>query len=139
MKTHLTKSAEETIKLAKEFALTLRGGELIELIGDLGAGKTTFVRGIAEVLGAKVKVKSPTFAIMNEYPVEHARIKKIIHLDFYRFENPSQMEALALGDYQKDDTIVLVEWPDIFGTPILTPTHKIQLSFIDENTREITL
>lgn len=139
MKTHTTKSAEETIKLAKEFARQLQGGELVELIGDLGTGKTTFVRGVAEALGAKVRVKSPTFTVMNEYPVEHARIKKIIHLDFYRFEDPAQLEAIALGDYQKNDTVVFVEWPDIFGTPILTPTHKIELSFIDENTREISM
>jgi len=138
MKTYITKSETETKQLASQFAKKLTGGELVELIGELGAGKTTFVRGVAEALGAKVKVKSPTFTLMNEYPVLNPTIKKIIHLDFYRFEDPSQLEAIALCDYQKANTVVFVEWPDIFGTSILTPTQKIAFNFIDEQTREIT-
>lgn len=132
-----TNSAEQTKKLAAKFAAELSGGELVELIGSLGSGKTTFVRGVMEALGSSVRVKSPTFTLMNEYPVKHQTIKRVIHLDFYRFEDPVQLEALALGDYQRADTVIFVEWPDIFGTPALTPTHKINFTFIDENTREI--
>ncbi|PIX62264.1 tRNA (adenosine(37)-N6)-threonylcarbamoyltransferase complex ATPase subunit type 1 TsaE [Candidatus Uhrbacteria bacterium CG_4_9_14_0_2_um_filter_41_50] len=137
--TYETHSEKETHELAARFAATLRGGELIELVGDLGSGKTTFVRGVAEALGCKVKVKSPTFTVMNEYPVDNDKIKKIVHADFYRFEDPAHLEALALGDYSDDDTVIFVEWPDIFGEGILTPTHTINFEFVDEITRKIEL
>jgi len=97
------------------------------------------VRGVAEALGCKVKVKSPTFTVMNEYPVDNDKIKKIVHADFYRFEDPAHLEALALGDYSDDDIVIFVEWPDIFGEGILTPTHTINFEFVDEITRKIEL
>lgn len=136
---HKTKSEEETKKLAVKFASTLQGGELVALEGDLGAGKTAFVRGVVEALGSKSKVKSPTFTLMNEYRIDHPKIKKIVHLDFYRFQNPVQLEALALGDYSREDTVVFVEWPDIFGMYAVTATHKIKFTMLEENEREIEL
>ena len=139
MSEHITESEQSTKKLAAEFAKKLKGGEMVELIGELGSGKTTFVRGVVEALGSKARVKSPTFTIMNEYPVSKGKIKKVIHLDFYRFEDPSQLEALALQDYDKENTVVLMEWPDIFATAMFNPTHKIHFEFIDETTRQITL
>lgn len=139
MTTHITNNEEETRKLAATFASQLQGGELVELIGDLGSGKTTFVRGIAESFGAEVRVKSPTFTVMNEYPVNHSRIKRIIHIDFYRFQDPTQLEALALGDYRNVDTIIFIEWPDIFGTSAVTATDTIKFEFVDENTRRIEI
>ena len=136
---HKTNSEEETKKLAAKFAKSLNGGELIALEGDLGAGKTAFDQGVAEALGVKSKVKSPTFTLMNEYRVDHPKIKKIIHLDFYRFQNPVQLEALALGDYNKEDTVVFVEWPDIFGMYAVTANKTIKFNFVDEKTRAIDI
>lgn len=138
VKKQTTRSEEETHALAAEFAKQLKGGELVELIGDLGSGKTTFVRGIAKAIGSSARVKSPTFTIMNEYPVTgHRTIKRLAHLDLYRFKNPSQLEALALGDYQADDTVVFVEWPDAFGDSAFSPTRQVRFAFVDEQTREI--
>lgn len=134
---HISNSEQETMALAHEFSKQLKGGEIVALQGDLGSGKTTFVRGVARAFGSNVRVKSPTFTIMNEYPVAHNGIKKIIHADFYRFENPAQLEALALGDYSRSDTIVFVEWPDIFGDGILTPTYTVSFTHVNENTRKI--
>lgn len=139
MSEHITKSEQETKKLAAKFARKLKGGELIELVGEIGSGKTTFVRGVVEALGSKVRVKSPTFTLMNEYPIDTPKIKKILHLDFYRFQDPVQLEALALGDYQKSDTVIFVEWPDIFDSPAIVGTQKIFFEFLDENQRRIEL
>ncbi|MFH1766944.1 MAG: tRNA (adenosine(37)-N6)-threonylcarbamoyltransferase complex ATPase subunit type 1 TsaE [Patescibacteria group bacterium] len=137
MTEHTTKSVEETQRLAAQFAAQLKGGELIELVGDLGSGKTTFVRGVAEALGTKVRVKSPTFTVMNEYPVDGDKIKRIIHIDFYRFEDPTQLEALAMGDYQDEETVIFIEWPDKFESPAVTATRTISFEFVDEETRRI--
>ena len=133
-----THSEQETRALAKQFVETLHGGELIELVGDLGAGKTTFVRGVVEALGASVRVKSPTFTVMNEYPVagDHG-IKTIAHLDLYRFKTPDELEALELRDYQRPDTAIFVEWPNIFGESVFQDAKRVTFESIDESTRKI--
>ena len=109
MKTYVSSSFEETKKIAAEFAHKLKGGELIALVGDLGSGKTTFVRGMAEALGATAPVKSPTFTLMNIYTTADARVKRLVHLDFYRLG--SQSEAFGLEEERRPDTVVCVEWP----------------------------
>lgn len=139
MKTHRTNSEAETRALAALFARTLQGGELIELEGELGSGKTTFVRGVAEALGTKVRVKSPTFTVANEYPVSAGAIKRIVHLDLYRLTDVSELQGLALSDYQQPGTVMFIEWPNIFGTSPFTESRKVKFTFIDETTREIEL
>ena len=139
MKIHTTKSESETKKLAAKFAKKLKGGEVVELIGELGSGKTTFVRGAVEALGSKVRVKSPTFTILNEYPVEHQKIKMVAHLDLYRFDYAQQLEALALDDYQRPDVVLFIEWPEIIEQAPLEATHRIRFEIVDEDTRKITL
>ncbi len=138
MNTIITKSEEETLKVAKDFAETLKGGELVELEGELGAGKTTFVRGVARALGTTVRVKSPTFTVANEYPVEHQNIKKIVHLDLYRLTDPTQLQGLALEDYQQPDAVIFVEWPNIFGKSPFLNSRKVKIDVIDETTRQIS-
>ena len=139
MQEYVTASEEETKKLAADFASKLSGGEFVELIGDLGSGKTTFVRGAVEAMGSSARVKSPTFTVMNEYPVEGKTIKRVAHLDLYRFEDPVQLEALALEDYKRADTVVFIEWPDIFEKPMITAQHRIEFEFVDETTRKIRM
>ncbi len=111
---YTTNSAQETMAIAADFAMTLKGGEFISLIGDLGAGKTTFTRGLVEALGGSVRVKSPTFTVMNEYPVDSGNIKRVVHIDFYRFTDQSELEALSLEDERRPDTVILAEWPNVF-------------------------
>lgn len=138
MNTLITKSEEETLSVAREFSETLHGGELIELEGELGAGKTTFVRGVAKALGATARVKSPTFTVANEYPVEHQNIKKIVHLDLYRLTDQSQLQGLALEDYQQPNAVIFIEWPNIFGVSPFLNSRKVKIEVLDEMTRAIS-
>lgn len=110
MKTmHQTSTPEETKKVAADFARTLVGGETLALVGDLGSGKTTFVQGLAEALGSTVRVKSPTFTIMNVYPLSHATITQMVHIDFYRMSG--RREEFGLDEYKNPHTIIVEEWP----------------------------
>ena len=96
------KDEQETINFGKEFAKRLKGNEVICLLGDLGSGKTTFVKGLAEGLGIRegYQVRSPTFTIVNEYPTQRGRL---IHIDLYRVENFDVEQFVGEG-------IVVVEW-----------------------------
>ena len=136
---YVTLSAEQTKKIAADFAATLKGGEFVSLIGDLGAGKTTFVRGLVEALGGTVRVKSPTFTVMNEYPVDFGNIKRVVHIDFYRFNDPSELEALSLDDERRSDTVIVAEWPNAIDVA-WKETWKIIFELgADVDTREITI
>ncbi|MFZ2681794.1 MAG: tRNA (adenosine(37)-N6)-threonylcarbamoyltransferase complex ATPase subunit type 1 TsaE [Patescibacteria group bacterium] len=137
--TYTSKSAEDTQKIAADFAKTLKGGEFISLIGDLGAGKTTFTRGLVEALGGTVRVKSPTFTIMNEYPVDFGNIKRVVHIDFYRFSDTSELEALSLEDERRPDTVILAEWPDALFGYELKSNLLVRLYLITMNERKIEI
>ena len=100
-------SEEETAELAGRVADTLKGGETIVLDGDLGAGKTTFTKGLAAALGVKEEVTSPTFTIMNVY--EGGRLP-LCHLDMYRLENADEAEELGLFDTVPDNAVKVIEW-----------------------------
>ena len=109
----ITKSTKETKSWAKEVAQTIQGGEGIGLIGDLGAGKTTFSQGLAEGLGVTQNVNSPTYVIMKIYPIDNtnSKIKTLIHIDAYRLESAADLEAIgALEYFRRTDTVVLIEW-----------------------------
>ena len=131
----IARSLEETKQFAEILAKDLQGGEVILLQGDLGSGKTTFVRFVADVLGVTAKVKSPTFAVMNEYPASSEYVKRILHLDLYRFNDDAQVDALALEDELRPDTVVFVEWPDAVTSLPLEVTKTIHFN---ESTREIS-
>lgn len=100
----VTKSPEETVAFAKELASRIKPGTLILLSGELGAGKTRFVKGLAEGLGIKEDVSSPTFVIVNEY----SNGVKLFHVDLYRLDG-FPYEVLEL-DEMLDEGVVAVEW-----------------------------
>lgn len=109
MNIYISHSEEETQNIAKEIAKTLTEGDIITLNGDLGAGKTAFVRGIADYFGADAdEVTSPTFTLVNEYDGDI----KIYHFDVYRLENPSLDECDWMDDYLFGDGICLIEWAE---------------------------
>lgn len=138
--THTTHSREETQKVAAELASTLAGGEFISLIGDLGAGKTTFTQGLVAALGSTARVKSPTFTVMNEYPVVgHASIKRVIHCDLYRFSKVSELGALELDEYHRPDTIIIAEWPDILSDVEWKPDVTVTLEHAGGDDRTIII
>lgn len=135
---HTSHSPDETKKIAADFAKKLRGGEIITLEGELGAGKTTFVQGLADALGAEGPVRSPSFTIMNLYRIPSGPIREIVHLDCYRLKHPEEIRNLGLEDWLgKKDTVVLIEWPDTVPTIIWKPTHLLRFAFGPGNERVI--
>ena len=106
-------SADETRKRAEELVASFRGGEILALSGDLGAGKTTFSQGIAKGLGVSANVNSPTFVIMKQYKCKHPKIKILIHIDAYRLSQGSELETIgAMEFFDRNDAIMLIEWPE---------------------------
>jgi tRNA threonylcarbamoyladenosine biosynthesis protein TsaE len=102
-----TTSPEETETLAAELAKTLNPGDVVLVEGELGAGKTTFVRGASRALGARSKVTSPTFTIGQRYPAE----VPISHVDLFRINDLKAEDPALLDDYLSPDSIAFVEWP----------------------------
>ncbi len=111
--TAYTTSGTETKALGKKFAGVLCGGDVVGLFGDLGAGKTTFVKGLAQGFGVRRVVKSPSFTLMNIHQTKHRGIKQLVHIDCYRLTNPNQLEEIgALEYFGRKDIVVIVEWAE---------------------------
>ncbi len=129
----LTHSPAETKALGKVVAAELQGGEVLELIGDLGSGKTTFVQGLAEGLGIKKRVLSPTFLIRRGYTGN----LNLEHFDFYRLNSPSDLTGLDIEEVVGlPKTVVVMEWPERVG--LQTPrARRIYFEYVDEVTRRI--
>lgn len=106
-KTFLLSSAIETEEMAMKIASSIQAPALIFLEGQLGAGKTTFVKGFLRGLGFVEKVKSPTFTLIEIYTL---REKQIVHADLYRIQDTQELEAIGLRDYFTDKNIILIEW-----------------------------
>lgn len=111
----ITRSDKETIAYGKKIAATLKPGDIVCLYGDLGAGKTTLVKGIAQGLGVKKNITSPTFAILNVLPVRNSKFKvcKLVHIDTYRLKNEQELIDIGAEDYLgAPDAICVIEWPE---------------------------
>jgi len=107
---HISKSVAQTESLATELAGHLRGGEVIALSGEMGAGKTQFVRGLVRGLGGNVRaVSSPTFVLLNIYETPKL---KLYHLDAYRVAGEEDFEAIGFSELLEEGGIVVVEWPE---------------------------
>lgn len=108
-----THSANETFEFGKNLASHFRGGDVLLLIGDLGAGKTTLMKGLAMGLGVTVEVSSPTFTLMNHYPTNGGNIKNLIHIDTYRLKDESDLKDIGVEDYLcEPDSLCVIEWPE---------------------------
>lgn len=134
---HTTKSEKETLSLAKKFTAKLKGGEVIGLIGDLGAGKTVFVRGVAKTLGVKNKITSPTFVLMKNHKIKHDTIKMLVHIDAYRLKTDHDLEAIGAKEYfGRPDTIVFIEWADRVKKILPKKVIFIKIKYAGEEKRE---
>ncbi len=134
MATTISRSAEETIAFGEHIAATLRRGDVLALCGELGAGKTHFVKGVAAALGAGTAVTSPTFTLIHEYP--GGRLP-VYHFDFYRLEDEDEALKIGLDEYLDGDGVCLIEWAEKF--PALLPPHTRWLRFThrDDGARQI--
>ena len=127
----ISKSSEQTLEFAKEYAKTLRAGDVVVLDGEMGAGKTLFSKGVALGLGIQEEVTSPTYAYMNDYD------GRLFHYDCYRIESVEQAEQLGLADYFDMGGICLVEWAQNIAPLLPRVVKRVVISKINENEREI--
>ena len=131
-----TASADETRQLAASLAAVLPATVTLALHGDMGAGKTTFVQGLAQGFGVTGRVTSPTFAI---YSVHHGSARTLIHLDAYRLENERQIEALLLEDFLVKPYCLAVEWPERISSWLPAETWHMELSIEDGERHRVVL
>ncbi len=136
IKTIITNSPEETIKTAEEIGKLLRAGDIIAYHGGLGAGKTTFTRGLALGLGLGDVVSSPTFALVNEY---NGETLSLYHFDMYRIVSEWDLESSGFYDYDFSSNIVAVEWSENIEKYLTGNRINITINALDEQKREITL
>ena len=129
--TIVTKNAEETQNVGKQFAANLKDGDVVALYGDLGSGKTQFVKGICSKLGTKQVVNSPTFIIVNEYTTES--LLKIFHFDFYRLKHYDDVYSIGFDDYMNNRGIALIEWPELVEDSLPKDTKKVRIAHTTEN------
>jgi tRNA threonylcarbamoyladenosine biosynthesis protein TsaE len=130
----ISNSVEETIAAGKRFGRDAKPGDIFALTGDLGAGKTQFVKGFVSGIESNAEVTSPTFVLVHEY--DGGRLP-VYHFDFYRIENREDLLRLGFDDYVFGDAVSLIEWADRYRD--LIPAHARWLSFQmrGENVREI--
>jgi tRNA threonylcarbamoyladenosine biosynthesis protein TsaE len=130
----ISESVEETIAAGMRCGREARQGDVFALTGDLGAGKTQFVKGFVAAVGSNADVTSPTFVLVHEYG--GGRLP-VYHFDFYRIENREALLRLGFDDYVFGDGVSLIEWADRYREVI--PAHARWLSFqmADENVRQI--
>lgn len=133
----ITRSPDETIALGRELAAELQPPKLVVLRGDLGAGKTTLMKGIAEGFGAAAQqdVTSPTFTLIHEYRSPAA---DLYHIDLYRVETPRELQTLGIDDLFSPRSVVLIEWGEKFARFERERDAEISLHRLGENERRIT-
>jgi len=127
----LSKSREDTLAFAEQYALTLVPGDVVLLDGDMGAGKTVFTKGVAKGLGIEEEVTSPTYAYMNDYD------GRLFHYDCYRIESIEQAERLGLADYFDMGGICIIEWAQNIAPLLPRRVKRVTIKKISENEREI--
>ena len=139
-----TASPEETIALAERIGAKLRAGDVIAYRGDLGAGKTTFTRGLAAGMGIKELVTSPTFALVHEYGGEPplagvGRCPSLIHFDMYRIADENELETTGFYDYPLEESVFAIEWSENIETALPPQTMTLTIERTGEESRRITL
>ncbi len=141
---YTTRSEEETIELGKQFAARLKPGDVVALYGDLGAGKTEFVKGICYYFHVTEIVSSPTFTIINRYEGEDAAHHHVTlyHIDLYRIQSPKELEEIGLAECtEEEQAIKLIEWAEKANGTLPKRHYSVYFEFSPEdiNVRHIRI
>lgn len=123
---YVSHSDQDTVNLAKDLASGLKAGDIIALIGDIGTGKTTFVKAIAKALGISETVSSPTFTIVREY---RSGKFPLFHFDVYRLSNEDEFYDIGAEEYLYGDGITIIEWADIVEDALPLNTMVIEIKY----------
>lgn len=129
-------SEAEMLEFGRNYAKKIKAPKVIELVGDVGAGKTTFVRGLAEGLGVKEPITSPSFTISKEYAFNDGIL---IHYDFYRLEDPGLMMSDLEEAMMDEKAIIVVEWADSVENILPADRDRIEIKYLDDGGREIKI
>jgi tRNA threonylcarbamoyladenosine biosynthesis protein TsaE len=144
----ITRSEDETRALARRLGAMLRPGDVVTLAGPLGAGKTCFVRGLAEGLGLDPdRVSSPTFVVCQEYSAagegggeDDGTSTDLVHVDGYRLEGPDDLETIGWDEIvAARDAVIAVEWPERFGAALPERRIRVEIAHVDETSRRIEM
>ena len=135
MKIVITNSEQETEALGARFAEKLPGGTVVAMYGDLGAGKTAFVRGMARGMGLNCRVSSPTFTIVNEYLGE----RELIHFDMYRLSGADELFEIGWEDYLARGAVCAVEWSEKVEDAFYGDEVRVTIEKLDDTRRKITI
>ncbi|MCK9352457.1 MAG: tRNA (adenosine(37)-N6)-threonylcarbamoyltransferase complex ATPase subunit type 1 TsaE [Candidatus Paceibacterota bacterium] len=145
---YVSKSLEDTKQIAEAFVEKLlktrgkTGGKAVVILleGNLGSGKTTFVKAVAEILGIKKNITSPTFVLEKVYKIaKNEKFSQMVHIDAYRLSGAKDLDLLGWGEVvENPKNLVFVEWPEIVDGVFPENTPKICFEFVDENTRNLT-
>ena len=131
-------TVEQTQEWGKQLGFRLRGGDVVALIGDLGAGKTAFAQGVGEALGVIGPMTSPTFTLIHEYIAQLKGTQvRLIHMDLYRLQRPEEAEVIGVEDSFVEDTVCLIEWPAIAGDYLPEDRLNVEIIGSGEQPREI--
>ena len=134
MRSYMSRSEAETEAVGEAFASSVPDGAVIAMYGDLGAGKTAFVRGLARGMGLSCRVSSPTFTIVNEYIGE----RELIHFDMYRLDSADELFDIGWEDYLARGGVCAVEWSENVADA-MEDAIFVEISRIDDNHRKITI
>ena len=130
-------SAEAMKDFGARIGALLRGGEVIELVGDIGAGKTTFTKGLAKGLGIDEDIQSPTFTISRVY--DSPKGIRLGHYDFYRLAEPGIMRAELDEAVHEPTNVTVIEWAEVVSDVLPSDTLRLTITTIEENSRNVLL
>ena len=131
-------TAEQTREWGKQLGRCLRGGDVVALLGELGAGKTAFAQGVGEAVCVKGAMTSPTFTLIHEYigRIEGADVR-LVHMDLYRLQHPEEAEVIGVEDAFQEDTVCLIEWPEIIEDDLPEDRLSVEILGSGDQPREI--